>query len=69
MGCWHLLASQLFFSLEIISKISFLKKDFYLFLEREREGEIVGEKHQCVVASHVPPPPEWGPGSQPRHVP
>ena len=28
---------------------------FYLFLEREREGEREGEKHQCVVASHVPP--------------
>ena len=26
-------------------------KGFYLFLERGREGE----KHQCVVASHVPP--------------
>ena len=22
-----------------------------------REGEIEGEKHQCVVASHVRPPP------------
>ena len=31
-------------------------KDFiYLFLERGREGEREGEKHQCVVASHVPP--------------
>ena len=29
---------------------------FYLFTfgEREREGEREGEKHQCVVASHVP---------------
>ena len=27
----------------------------YLFLERGREGEREGEKHQCVVASHVPP--------------
>ena len=26
-----------------------------LFLERVREGERKGEKHQCVVASHVPP--------------
>ena len=32
----------------------FLKR-FYLFLERVREGERVGEKHQCVVASWVPP--------------
>ena len=31
------------------------KKDFiYLFLERGREGEREGEKHQCVVASHAP---------------
>ena len=27
----------------------------YLFLERGREGEREGEKHQCVVAPHVPP--------------
>ena len=33
-----------------------LNKEFiYLFLERGREGEREGEKHQCVVASHVPP--------------
>ena len=44
-------------------------KDFYLliFTEREREGEREGEKHQCVVASHVPP--NWGSGLQPKHVP
>ena len=30
---------------------------FYLFIfrERGREGEREGEKHQCVVASHLPP--------------
>ena len=38
-----------------------------MFREREREGEREGEKHQCVVASHVPP--HWGPGLKPRHVP
>ena len=27
----------------------------YLFLERGKEGEREGEKHQCVVASCVPP--------------
>ena len=34
----------------------FLKR-FYLFnfRERGREGEEEGEKHQCVVASHVTP--------------
>ena len=26
----------------------------FIFRERRREGERVGEKHQCVVASHVP---------------
>ena len=35
--------------------LSFFKKDFiYLSLEREREGEREGEKHQCVVASRAP---------------
>ena len=34
------------------------------FREKEREGERVGEKHQC-VRSHL----NWGPGPQPRHVP
>ena len=33
--------------------LSFLKK--YLFLKGGREGEGEGEKHQSVVASHVPP--------------
>ena len=40
-----------------------------------REGEKEGEKHQCVVASHVPPTgdlarnpgmcPDWEPNQQP----
>ena len=35
---------------------SFYKR-FYLFIfrERRREGERKGEKHQCVVASHMLP--------------
>ena len=37
----------------------FLRRFIYLFLiyflERGREGEREGEKHQCVVASHEPP--------------
>ena len=34
----------------------FKKKDFiYLLLERIREGERQGEKHQCVVASGASP--------------
>ena len=46
----------------------FLKR-FYLFIfrERGRQGERKGEKHQCVVASGMPP--RWGPGLQARHVP
>ena len=28
---------------------------FIFFRERGREGEREGEKHQCVVASHMPP--------------
>ena len=36
--------------------LTLFKKDFtYLFLKSKREGERKGEKHQCVVASHVPP--------------
>ena len=45
------------------------KKDFtylFVFTERGREGEREGEKHQCVVASHVPA--HWGPGPQAKHV-
>ena len=35
----------------------FLFLRFYLFIFREREsvGEKEGDKHQCVVASHMPP--------------
>ena len=46
------------------------KKDFiYSFLEMKgRKGESKGEKYQCVVASHAPPPTR-GPDLQPRHVP
>ena len=33
----------------------FLKDFIYLLLERGREGEREGEKHQCVVASCAPP--------------
>ena len=37
------------------SSLFYFFKDFiYLFLERGREGEREGEKHQCVVASHMP---------------
>ena len=29
--------------------------DLFIFRERGREGEREGEKHQCVVASHLSP--------------
>ena len=35
--------------------LKYLKDFIYLFLEREREGEREGEKHPCVVASHLAP--------------
>ena len=45
----------------------FFLNPIYLFLEREREVEREGEKHQCVVASLMSP--HWEPGPEPRHVP
>ena len=33
----------------------FFKRFYYLFLEKGKEGEREEEKHQCVVASLVPP--------------
>ena len=39
-----------------VFNFSFLKKGFiYALLERGKEGERKGEKHQCVVACHTPP--------------
>ena len=37
-----------------ISNVFFKKILFIYFRERGREGEREGEKHQCVVASHMP---------------
>ena len=45
----------------------FFKKRFYLFTFRQWKWGRKGEKHQCVVASYVPPTGE--PGSKPRHMP
>ena len=46
-------------SLDMITEFLFyffFFKDFiYLFLERRRQGEREGKKHQCVVASCTPP--------------
>ena len=33
----------------------FLKKILFIFREKGRERERMGEKRQCVVASHAPP--------------
>ena len=45
----------IFFQISISISIFnfFLFLFFYLFLQRGREGEREGEKHQCVVASHI----------------
>ena len=48
----HHLMSQ---KANLYSDLTLKKKRFYLFLEREKEAEGEGEKHQCVVASQVPP--------------
>ena len=49
---------------EIVKYFYYFKKflkTFYIFIwgERGRKGEREGEKHQCVVASHVTPTREW----------
>ena len=38
-----------------------------IYLLFKEEGRRDGEKHQCVVASHLPPC--WGPGLKPRQCP
>ena len=38
-----------------IPKVFFLRFYLFIFRERGREGERAGEKHQCVIAPHVPP--------------
>ena len=54
---------------------SFFFKILFLFRERGREGEREGEKHQCVLASLMPPTgdlacnpgmcPDWESNGQP----
>ena len=46
---WEAARTSMFFN--------YFFKDFvyYFFREREREGEVEGEKHQCVVAVHMSP--------------
>ena len=38
---------------------NFFLKILFIFLERRGEGEREGEKHQCVVASHISPLGTW----------
>ena len=61
----------------LIVKMVFFLKDFiyFIFTQRGREGERGGEKHQCVVASPMPPTgnlacnpglcPDWESNQQP----
>ena len=60
MDCVHLTSfhSIRFFPSHSTFKTIFKTDFIYLFTfrERGREGEGEGEKHQCVVASHMPPP-------------
>ena len=39
----------------LVYPVDFFKRFYLFFLERGKEGEKEGEKHQHVVASHVPP--------------
>ena len=45
----------------------FLRSYLFIFRDSRREGEREGEKHQCVVASHMPPTrdPAHNPGMCP----
>ena len=45
----------------------FFNKILFIFRQREKEGEREGGKHQCVVASHMPPTedPAYNPGMCP----
>ena len=47
-----------------IFKTLFVLKILFIFRENGKEGEKEGEKHQCVVASHMPPTGDlaWNPG-------
>ena len=39
----------------LLFNLNFLKKILCIFIQKERQGEREGDKHQCVVDSHVPP--------------
>ena len=50
-----------------LTSLSFFFEDFIYFQREGKGAEREGERHQCVVASHVPP--NWGPGPQLEYVP
>ena len=65
---WHhvsLISSNYNSCLAFLS-FCFLKILFIYFLERGREGEREGEKHQCVVASCLPPTGDLARNPEPR---
>ena len=41
--------------MRILNKLNLLKNYLFIFREKGREGEIQGEKRQCVVAYSTPP--------------
>ena len=58
---FNILLLGVFFILKLVFRCSssysfFLRLYLFIFRERGRVGERKGEKHQCVVASHAPPP-------------
>ena len=65
---WHLLYVEILLIDKCLLMIgNLLKLYFFIFRQRARVGERKGEKHQCVVASHVPHTGK--PGPQPRNEP
>ena len=53
--CLHMHCSNIFLK-KYIMYFSFFKRIYlFIFRERGKQGESEGEKHQCVVAFHMPP--------------
>ena len=51
----YITLSTIFIDFYFYIGIIIFKKILFIFSERKGEGEREGEKHQCVVVSHVPP--------------
>ena len=54
-SCYHVRPGPINAGSQTSLEFLCFKKILFIFREREKEGEKEGEKHQCVVASHVPP--------------